>query len=159
MAFIRALCFVLLVGLAAACQPCCPKCPPMWTFYNGNCYRYFGIGKNYDEAEKHCQEFAQVGQGHLASITSAEENDLLLTMFKSSGGNDRLWIGFNDLAEEGNYIWADGSAVSYTKWRRSEPNNGGNNEHCAHMYPNNGEWNDTECDRAVPYMCKMTTTK
>ncbi|XP_038065014.1 alpha-N-acetylgalactosamine-specific lectin-like [Patiria miniata] len=158
MAFIRVVSFVLLVGLAAACQPRCPKCPPMWTFYNGNCYRFFGTGKTYDEAEKHCQQFTQVGQGHLTSIGSAEENNLLLTMYTSAGGTD-LWIGFDDQAEEGNFVWTDGSAGSYTGWRSGEPNNSGN-EHCANLPKSwDGEWNDTKCGTPRQYICKMTTTK
>ncbi|XP_038065120.1 alpha-N-acetylgalactosamine-specific lectin-like [Patiria miniata] len=161
MAFMRVLCFVLLVGLAAACQPQCPKCPPMWTFYIGNCYRYFGTAKTFAEAEKHCKEFTEVGQGHLASITSAEEDNLLYTMWMSVRGTtgSGLWIGFTDEAEEGNFIWTDRSAVSYTGWRSGEPNNVGK-EHCTNM-PNgwDGEWNDTKCGHAHAYMCKMTTAK
>nr|Q8WPD0.1 RecName: Full=Alpha-N-acetylgalactosamine-specific lectin; AltName: Full=Alpha-N-acetylgalactosamine-binding lectin; AltName: Full=GalNAc-specific lectin; AltName: Full=Lectin; Short=ApL; AltName: Full=Tn antigen-specific lectin; Flags: Precursor [Patiria pectinifera]BAB78598.1 GalNAc-specific lectin [Patiria pectinifera]BAB85109.1 alpha-N-acetylgalactosamine-binding lectin [Patiria pectinifera] len=167
MAFFRALCFVLLVGFAAACQPDCswkcpPKCPPMWTFYNGNCYRYFGTGKTYDEAESHCQEFTEVGLGHLASIASAEENNLLLTMWKSvrtttTGG---LWIGLNDQAEEGNFIWTDGSAVTFTDWATTQPDNY-QNEDCAHMrheLDGDDRWNDIACSRAFAYVCKMSTT-
>ncbi|XP_038065178.1 alpha-N-acetylgalactosamine-specific lectin-like [Patiria miniata] len=159
MAVIRVVCFVLFVGLAAACQPRCPKCPPMWTFYNGNCYRLFGAGKPYAEAEKHCQEFSQVGQGHVASVASAEENNLLFAMFTSaSGRNNGLWIGFTDDAEEGNFVWADGSAVSYTDWNTGEPNNASGNEHCT-LLRTVGNWNDGNCNRALAYVCKMTTTK
>ncbi|XP_038066037.1 alpha-N-acetylgalactosamine-specific lectin-like [Patiria miniata] len=150
------------VDIAAACQPQCPKCPPMRTFYNGNCYRLFGIGKTYDEAEKHCQQFTQVGQGHLASIASAGENNLLLTLWKSARGTTSggLWIGFNDLAGEGNYIWTDRSAPSYTGWADDQPDNHSGNEHCVHMREDgDNAWNDIECGQSFSYLCKMTTTK
>ncbi|XP_038066242.1 alpha-N-acetylgalactosamine-specific lectin-like [Patiria miniata] len=160
MTFMQALCFVLLVGLAAAFQPDCPKCPPMWTFYNGNCYRLFGTGKTFAEAEKYCQQFAQVGQGHVASITSAEENNLLLTMWKSASEPKKmgaLWIGFTDKAGEGNFIWTDGSPVGFTAWSDGKPNYG-SGQPCAHMRYNYAAWNDAQCDNVWPHICKMATT-
>ncbi|XP_038065035.1 alpha-N-acetylgalactosamine-specific lectin-like [Patiria miniata] len=167
MAFMRALCFVLLVGFAAACKPDCslkcpPKCPPMWTFYNGNCYHYFGTAKTFAEAENHCKEFTQVGQGHLASVVSAEENDLLLTMWKSARGTTAggMWIGFTDEADEGNFIWTDGSAVGFTRWRSGQPWSPAGDADCTEMKEGwDGEWNDTQCGDTNAYMCKMATTK
>ncbi|XP_038066179.1 alpha-N-acetylgalactosamine-specific lectin-like [Patiria miniata] len=165
MAFLQILCVVLLVGVgldtASACQPRCHKCPPIWTFYKGSCYRLFATKKSQPDAEKHCRQFSAVGQGHLASIASAEENDILLEMWDSVRGTTAggLWIGFTDEAEEGNFIWNDGSAVSYTKWKDGQPNNAGD-EHCTQMLQeNNGEWSDFKCFKEYSYMCKMTATE
>ncbi|XP_038065179.1 alpha-N-acetylgalactosamine-specific lectin-like [Patiria miniata] len=161
MAFIRSLCFVLLVGLAAACQPRCPKCPPMWIFYKGNCYRFFGTGKTYDEAEKYCQQFTQVGQGHVASIASAEENNLLLTMWKSASEPQKtgaLWIGCTDKAGEKNFIWTDGSPVGFTAWSDGRPKYNSISRPCAHMRYKYAKWNDAKCDNVWPHICKMATT-
>ncbi|XP_038055115.1 alpha-N-acetylgalactosamine-specific lectin-like [Patiria miniata] len=166
MAFVRALCFVLLVSFAAAWQPYCsskcpPKCPPMWTFYNGNCYRYFGTAKTFNAAESHCQQFTQVGHGHLASVASAKENTFLFAMWKSArttttGG---LWIGFTDQAVEGKFIWTDGSQVSYTRWSSGQPDDWRRLEDCTHMWHDrHGQWNDNECGFKYSYMCKMSRT-
>ncbi|XP_038065103.1 alpha-N-acetylgalactosamine-specific lectin-like [Patiria miniata] len=168
MAFMRALCFVLLVGFTAAFQPDCsskcpPKCPPMWTFYNGNCYRYFGTVKTFAQAENHCKEFTQVGQCHLASVASVEENSLLLTMLKSVRGtttSSSMWIGFTDVAEEGNFIWTDGSAVGFTRWRSGQPWIKAGEADCTEMVSGwDGEWNDDPCGSTKAYMCKMATSK
>lgn len=43
-----------------------------------------------------------------------------LTYHLKDASND-LWIGFNDMLSELNFVWADGSAVSYTNWAKDSP--------------------------------------
>ncbi len=87
-----------------------------------------------DAASRHFQGVA----GHLITITSAEEQAFAQTL-----GNG--WIGMTDDpaqapgANEGNFQWVTGEAVSYTNWNTGEPNNAGDNEHYAEMNPG---WND-----------------
>ncbi|XP_038065826.1 alpha-N-acetylgalactosamine-specific lectin-like [Patiria miniata] len=163
MAFMRVVCFVLLVGLAAAaCQPDCAKCPPMWTFYNDNCYRYFGTGKPFAEAERHCQQFTQVGQAHLASIASRDENNLLFTMWESVRGTTEggLWIGYNDLVNEGYFSWTDLTEITYTGWSDNEPGGYGSNRDCVEMMRDNGgQWEDKACGGEKSFFCKLAVTK
>lgn len=89
------------------------------------------------------EALAQSIGGHLASIASFEENDFILKSFGNFGGQDRrLWIGFNDVAVEGDWQWSDGSKVAFTNWNGGEPNNSGGIEHYAEMLGSSGEWND-----------------
>lgn len=57
--------------------------------------------------------------GHLVSINNQAEQDWLMTNFTLSG----LWIGFNDRAVEGTWVWSSGEPVTYTDWVPLEPNN------------------------------------
>ena len=57
--------------------------------------------------------------GHLVTIRNAQENAWLLSTFGFA-----LWIGFNDLATEGFFVWSSGEPVTYTNWNSGEPNNG-----------------------------------
>ncbi len=57
--------------------------------------------------------------GHLVTINNQAEQDWLEATFTERN----LWIGFNDRAIEGNWIWASGVATTYTNWSSGEPNN------------------------------------
>ncbi len=83
--------------------------------------------------------------GHLATVNDQAEHDWLTAQWHSYLGIDRdLWIGLNDVAVEGTFVWADGTPVTYTNWDVGEPNNGAGGEDYAAMRKNNplAFWND-----------------
>lgn len=93
------------------------------------------------------QAFAQNLGANLVSIQSQAENDCIVSSLVNLGLNsvsDVIWIGFNDEAVEGAFVWYDQSPVTYTNWAAGEPNNSGGNEDCTQIYPNGG-WNDLPC--------------
>ena len=59
-----------------------------------------------------------------------------------SGTDRRSWIGFNDEASEGTFVWSSGEAVAFTNWNAGEPNNSGGLEDYAEMLGSNSKWND-----------------
>ncbi|XP_021700862.1 perlucin [Aedes aegypti] len=71
-----------------------------------------------------------------------------------------LWIGANDLALEGKFIWhATGLGMQFTNWKKDEPNNLHTKEHCLHMWyqPDrdlNWEWNDENCQNNWYFVCE-----
>ncbi len=82
---------------------------------------------------------AMAAGAHLASITSAEENNFVTTT--TSGL--RTWIGLNDVATEGTFVWTSGEAVTYTNWEATEPNNSnGGEDFVITNWNNPGRWND-----------------
>ena len=58
-------------------------------------------------------------QGHLATITSAEENQFITTVLESYE-TGKYYIGGSDSEVEGLFKWIDGpeagSSVTYTNW-------------------------------------------
>jgi hypothetical protein len=63
--------------------------------------------------------------GHLATINDAAENDWVYDTFSFFGAVKRdLWIGFNDAASEGDFVWASGELIPFTNFGTGEPNDG-----------------------------------
>ena len=93
------------------------------------------------------QAFAQNLGANLVSIQSQDENNCIVSSLVNLGLNtltDVIWIGHNDEATEGTFVWYDQSPVTYTNWAGGEPNNAGGNEDCVQIYPD-GFWNDLPC--------------
>lgn len=85
--------------------------------------------------------------GNLATINDLAENDFVFNTFAGFGGvtNRFLWIGLNDVAQEGTFEWVNGEPLIFTNWAPSEPNNFNGDEDFVGMYPiafNGGQWND-----------------
>ena len=82
---------------------------------------------------------------HMATVTSAEENDLIVNGLLSNpllvGLNP--WIGLNDAVAEGDFTWVTCEAYTYTNWGPGEPNDLGGEDYANYLY--NGStylWND-----------------
>jgi hypothetical protein len=92
-------------------------------------HRYYrSDSKNYTWFQ--AQAAAQAAGGQLAVINSYGENHYIACRLSRG----RAWIGLTDETTEGQFGWVDGSALSYTKWKRNEPNNKGGKR----CNPNNG---------------------
>ena len=86
--------------------------------------------------------------GRLADVTSHDENAAL------AAAGVEGWIGVNDQAVEGRYVWGDGAPVEYTNWRLGEPD--GDAEDCGRL-TSIGAWIDADCDEIAPYICEGAT--
>jgi hypothetical protein len=128
---------------------------PITNSANGHLY-YLLSASTWPQAEAKAIELG----GHLATINNLEESDWVLTTFGLYGGVQReLWIGLNDAAQEGTFVWSSGEPVTYTRWYPGEPNNF-NNDDYAHIwapFKNVGsQWNDANIftsydDEGNPY--------
>jgi hypothetical protein len=67
------------------------------------------------------------------------------------------WIGLNDIASEGSFVWLDGEQPGFTKWNDGEPNDAGGAEDCGVLYTTGTSvamWNDADCSSALPFVCE-----
>ena len=116
-------------------------CRSGYSEWNGNCYVLISVYRSWQDASADCQAR---GGGWLATITSDAEQNFLFSICT------QCWIGYNDLASEGTFVWQVGGN-GYTKWGPGEPNDVGG-EDCA--YGIAGLWNDAPCSTSLPYFCQ-----
>ncbi len=83
-------------------------------FYNNHYYQLTTSAMTWSQAEAEAVAF----DGHLVTINDEQENTWLGSTFCST----YRWIGLNDIQQEGNFVWVDGSPVTYTNWSDGEPN-------------------------------------
>ena len=109
---------------------------------NDNCYAYVDDNINWNQAEACCVSWG----GHLASIHSAGVNMLL----NDIRNQDKFtWIGLSDTANNGVYVWTDGTAYDFENFASNQPDSFGG-ESCIHLFDQvRGElsWNDYHCNR------------
>ena len=116
--------------------------------WNGHTYRLIDSGMTWTEAEAYCRKLG----GHLATITSREEQDVIASLVLT-GSRNSYWLG-GQKDSSGAWSWVDGSEWSYKNWARSQPDNYTGSEEKLMMYrvsnPRNpsssGTWNDLQAD-------------
>lgn len=111
--------------------------------FNGHVYALINRQMTWDAAEAFCEFYG----GHLATITTAEENDFVIKLLKRHGKLDcNYMFGGTDRDSEGTWKWVTGEPFAYAPWHSGEPN-GGTGENYTDFYTNysqKGEfgWND-----------------
>ena len=111
--------------------------------FDGHYYSIYTFDGEYswNSAKTFCEKLG----GHLATITSAEENDAVIELMTEIG-NDVAWIGASDADEEGNWKWINGEAFLYSNWAAGEPNNATGDQDYASIYTDDGTWDDRNKD-------------
>lgn len=122
--------------------------------WNGHRYYCFAFEDFFcwEEAKAYCESLG----GHLAVISSAEENSTLHALTKSSG-HDSAYFGYSDNLCEGSWQWVDGEEAHYTNWHMDEPNAQSKEEDYAMFYYkyDDGTWNDGSWnDDGVAFICE-----
>ncbi|XP_070539238.1 alpha-N-acetylgalactosamine-specific lectin-like [Ptychodera flava] len=140
---------VILVSCMLFSAALAGPCPSGWIKFKKSCYH--GIASpmyTYQEAKQVCEGLRST----LAVVNDAEEN---LFLKRYTLNQFHFWIGLDDIDSEGNYVWADGSSLTYSNWNSAQPDNYGNNEDCVHLISNaDGKWNDLPCSNRISFICE-----
>lgn len=111
--------------------------PKATTSYNGHVYSVYDNTVDYDVAKSFAEN--HMG-GHIATITSAEENAVVSDLIQSGECNG-YWLGASDGVSEGNWQWSTRESFSYSNWSSSQPDNAGGRENNLEIW-RDGTWND-----------------
>ncbi len=76
--------------------------------------------------------------GYLVTINDEAEQKWLQAVF----GGQPSWIGLNDIAQEGQWIWDNGEPVTYTNWGLQEPDDTSLGEEDYVILGPSGKWED-----------------
>jgi hypothetical protein len=114
----------------------------------GKFYKVYPEQLSWHAATEKCQELG----GHLAVVTSAEQNRFLITLIREKG-LDAVWLGATDEVVEGRWVWVGGQPMRYSNWSPvgRQPNNKNNSEHYLVIaISQQGKWCD-QPDESVEY--------
>jgi hypothetical protein len=134
----RAVLVALFLGLAATGSFASVVAGPFTNPANGHAYYLLSVN-TWAASEA---EAVSLG-GHLVTINDAAESAWIRCNVATADGlnADDAWIGLNDIAEEGNYVWVSGETSTFINWGAGEPNDAGGIEDVA-QFRTDGRWND-----------------
>lgn len=104
-------------------------------YFNGNVYKVFQYDMSYEDAKSYCEQLG----GHLATITSKDEDKAVFTYVSKIGNYDCV-LGGSDAQTEGLWTWVTGESFSYANWNDGEPNDQNGEDFL--QYSSTGKWND-----------------
>jgi hypothetical protein len=129
--------------------------PVVFNPANGHYYQEVGVpgGLLWDAANQAAQSMSYQGiPGHLATITSAEENQFIMDSLPNAILGHWFIGGYQTpTANEpaGDWHWVTGEPFVYTNWQDGEPNNADGDDRM-HIL-NNGKWNDLPSKEGYAY--------
>merc|ERR1711976_2565 len=118
---------------------------------------------NYDDAQANCQSMG----GQLFEPQTLIENNQVYELMEAKGRDSPYghWIGINDKAQEGTFVYASSDIpIAFEHWGSfpwgQQPDDGGVNEDCVCFVsstlsngPKNA-WNDLHCNGNLRYICQ-----
>ena len=112
----------------------------------GICYTAFSSDiVNWSTADMKCGEN---GNSRLAKVLVGRMSN---EIERVTQGTEEYWIGLSRSNSNSEFMWSDGSNLSYTRWSSSHPINGLN---CVSVFGDSTEWYSRNCSEVKPYVCE-----
>ena len=105
---------------------------------------------NYLDAKAQCESDGT----YLATPRSDDQNGFIASLIPNLKRYQSIWIGLNDIDEEGTFVSVDGEEVSYTKWSSGAPHDqfwGDQLDGVQMML--SGNWTDISIKVQEPFVC------
>ncbi len=113
----------------------------------GHGYYFCPVSASYHAARDYCHAFG----AELAIFSDRYENDAAAAVVRELGRGRHL-IGYNDAAEEGTFVTANGAPMTFSGWAVGEPNNAGDEDSVE--LDASGIWNDIRDGSAPNVLCE-----
>ena len=114
-------------------------------------YKVYNERMTYNAAKTKCES-----DGAFLAIPRAEaENDYIADLIP----NENIWIGINDIDQEGVFVAVDGSDITFTNWDSGEPNSFEGNEDAVIIRVGHSKrqkaWNDFDENNQERFVCSF----
>ena len=121
--------------------------------FNGHKYKVFNKGMSWDQAKIYCESQG----GHLVTITSFEEQQVIEKLLREDGNRNHYWLGAyrskdgHEYKAGQRFTWITGEESNFSNFSPDQPDNYHNRENYLMIYrgSNFGEWNDITVDGTV----------
>jgi lectin-like protein len=124
------------------------SCPSGLRF-GQSCYRPSQVPLSWDDARTDCL----AGGADLVSLDSVGEDAFVGALLDAS-----IWLGATDRAQENDFTWTDGRALSFSSWGPGQPDSFPG-QNCVEKREEPGEaWYDQSCDNLDFYVCERPLT-
>ena len=132
------------------CEGKADTCKEGRTFMvGGTSYCLHASNRTFAEAKKSCATNGATLAMPKTTAAGAALRDAIAAKLAAS----KMWIGYNDNASEGEWVWSSGSKASFTAWKPGEPNDF-DTENCAELWADTWKWNDFDCNARLPFVCE-----
>ena len=147
--------FVLLLLLGICGRLLAEICPPDWHRYGESCYFFIPRTMDWYDANRTCVEL----QANLAVPNLKAEQNFIWDLFLHQQiSSTSLWIGCNDIEEEGNWQHCPlkGEPNTYGNWEEGKPSSTNDNYDCGVLWVDfNGQWDNYECFHPKNAVCEL----
>jgi hypothetical protein len=116
--------------------------------YNGHCYQGFGSTRTFADAEAACV----IWGGNLVAINDEAERVFIYDNGGLGGGWN--WIGLNDIAVEGTYVWTNGDPVTFIYSRSLVNTDAYDCVYQRNGAAQKGDWSAQPCTALHGYVCE-----
>ena len=110
-------------------------------------YKVYSEKMTYNAAKTQCESDG----AFLAIPRSEPENDYIADLIP----NNHIWIGIDDIDQEGVFVAVDGSDITYTNWDWGEPNNANNEDAVTIRSKLKKTWNDDKEYKEEGFVCSL----
>lgn len=121
----------------------------------GKCFLADPIKKTFHAANDDCIAKG----GTLSSPLSGDENDQLYTYVRQTiGPEGHIWLGFNDILKEGEWMDQTSSTIRFKNWESeiTHQPDGGRSQNCVILSSKaNGKWFDEDCRSEKASVCQF----
>lgn len=129
---------LVLLLLFAGSAPAGAGVPPAEAVAHGG-HHYLIVDGVEDLSWDSARSACEAAGGHLAIVGDAEEAAFVAKLCDGR----YMFLGASDAAEEGRWLWVDGTPLTFAHWMRGQPNDYTGSEDYLATY-DEGEWVDVD---------------